>query len=67
MTALRAALEAGYTHSATPFQVALAWLVMQTRVITSPMSFNPQHIRENFEAAEIELAQAEFQALNAVV
>jgi diketogulonate reductase-like aldo/keto reductase len=42
-------------HSATPFQIALAWLVMQPRVITIPMSFNPQHIRENFDAAEIEL------------
>jgi diketogulonate reductase-like aldo/keto reductase len=51
-------------HSATPFQVALAWLVMQPRVITIPMSFNPQHILENFEAADIELSQEEFQALN---
>lgn len=51
-------------HSATPFQIALAWLVMQPRVITIPMSFNPQHIRENFEAADIELAPEEFQALN---
>jgi diketogulonate reductase-like aldo/keto reductase len=54
-------------HSVTPFEIALAWLVMQPRVITIPMSFNPQHIRENFEAADIELTQDEFQALNAVV
>ena len=54
-------------HSATPFQIALAWLVMQPRVITIPMSFKPEHIRENFEAAEIELTQEEFQALNAIV
>ncbi len=53
-------------HSATPFQIALAWLVMQPRVITIPMSFNPQHIRENFEAAAIELTPEEFQALNEV-
>lgn len=51
-------------HSATPFQVALAWLVMQPRVITIPMSFNPQHIRENFEAADIELTQEEMQDLD---
>lgn len=51
-------------HSATPFQIALAWLVMQPRVITIPMSFNPQHIRENFEAAAIELTQEEFKALS---
>ena len=51
-------------HSATTFQIALAWLVMQPRVITIPMSLNPHHIRENFEAANIELTQDEFQALN---
>jgi diketogulonate reductase-like aldo/keto reductase len=54
-------------HSATPFQIALAWLVMQPRVITIPMSFQPSHIRENFEAADIELTQEEFQALNAII
>lgn len=53
-------------HSATPFQIALAWLVMQPRVITIPMSFSPQHIQENFEAAQIELTPEELQALNAV-
>jgi diketogulonate reductase-like aldo/keto reductase len=51
-------------HSATPYQIALAWLVAQPRVITIPMSLNPQHIRENFEAAEIELSQAEFETLS---
>ena len=51
-------------HSATPFQIALAWLVAQPRVITIPMSLNPRHIRENFEAAEIGLTEAEFETLN---
>jgi diketogulonate reductase-like aldo/keto reductase len=51
-------------HSATPYQIALAWLIVQPRVITIPMSFNPQHIRENFESAEIELSQEEFKTLN---
>ena len=50
-------------HSATPFQIALAWLVMQPRVITIPMSFNPQHIKENFDAAEIELSEEEMKQL----
>jgi diketogulonate reductase-like aldo/keto reductase len=54
-------------HSATPFQIALAWLVSQPRVITIPMSFQPEHIRENFEAADIELTQEQIHALNAVV
>ncbi len=51
-------------HSATSFQVALAWLVAQPHVITIPMSYNPQHIKENFEAAEIELTKEEFQTLS---
>jgi diketogulonate reductase-like aldo/keto reductase len=37
----------------TPQQVALVWLVNQPRVITIPMSFNPQHQAENLAAAEI--------------
>ena len=52
------------THAATPYQIALAWLVVQPRVITIPMSSNPQHIRENFEAAEIELSEEEFKTLS---
>jgi diketogulonate reductase-like aldo/keto reductase len=51
-------------HHATPFQIALAWLVAQPRVITIPMSLNPQHIKENFEAAEIELSPEEFETLS---
>jgi diketogulonate reductase-like aldo/keto reductase len=51
-------------HSVTPFQIALAWLVVQPRVITIPMSLNPQHIRENFEAGEIELSEQEFKTLS---
>lgn len=51
-------------HSATAFQIALAWLVMQPRVITIPMSLNPQHIRENFQAAEIVLTDDEFRTLS---
>jgi len=50
-------------HSATPFQIALAWLVMQPRVITIPMSFNPAHIKENFDAAEIQLSADEMHQL----
>jgi len=50
-------------HSATPFQIALAWLIAQPRVITIPMSFNPQHIKENFDAANIELSKSEIEQL----
>ena len=43
----------------TPAQVALAWLTTQPRVITIPMSLNPQHQAENFSAADIVLSDAE--------
>ena len=51
-------------HSATPFQIALAWLVRQPRVITIPMSFNPVHIKENFDAAEIPLTVEQISLLD---
>ena len=51
------------THNATIFQIALAWVISQPRIITIPMSFNPQHIEENFEAAAIELSAEEMSLL----
>jgi diketogulonate reductase-like aldo/keto reductase len=51
-------------HSASPSQIALAWLVNQPLVVTIPMSFNPQHQKENIAAAVIELTQEEMAALN---
>ncbi|MEO5886497.1 MAG: aldo/keto reductase [Anaerolineales bacterium] len=59
--ALRSVAEA---HNATPYQIALAWLISQPRVITIPMSLNPQHIRENFESTGIELTQEELKLLS---
>lgn len=56
--------EIAQAHSATPFQIALAWLVMQPRVITIPMSINPQHIKENFDAADIDLNAQEMSQLS---
>jgi len=43
----------------SPQQIALAWLVRQPRVITIPMSFDPQHQAENLAAADIVLTEAE--------
>lgn len=51
-------------HKATVYQIAIAWVISHPRVITIPMSFNPQHIKENFDAAEIELTSQEIQSLN---
>lgn len=43
----------------TPQQIALAWLTTQPRVITIPMSFNPQHQTENLQAADLVLSEEE--------
>lgn len=48
----------------TPQQLALAWLVRQPRVITIPMSFNPQHQADNLAAADLELSEFELAQFN---
>ena len=51
-------------HGATSYQVALAWLIAQPRVITIPMSFDPAHQRENLEAMNLELSASELEQLS---
>ena len=50
-------------HAATPSQIALAWLIHQPRVITIPMSHNPAHILENFQATEVRLDEEDMAML----
>jgi diketogulonate reductase-like aldo/keto reductase len=51
-------------HAATTYQVALAWLVVQPRVIAIPMSFEPGHQAENLASGELELSSPEIEHLN---
>jgi diketogulonate reductase-like aldo/keto reductase len=51
-------------HRATPYQIALAWVVTQPRVITIPMSANPKHQAENLAAADIVLSRVEMEQLD---
>lgn len=53
-------------HQASSAQVALAWLITQPRVITIPMSLNPDHIAENIAAAEIQLSPSEMAQLGSL-
>ena len=48
----------------SPEQIALAWLACQPRVITIPMSFDPQHQADNLTAADLELDEAELAQLD---
>lgn len=52
------------SHNATVYQIALAWLISQPRVITIPMSYNPAHIKENYESVEIQLTGEELKTLS---
>jgi diketogulonate reductase-like aldo/keto reductase len=54
-------------HHATVHQIALAWLITQARVIAIPMSFNPNHQRENLLAADIELSKTEMEQLDSLI
>ncbi len=51
-------------HNASPFQIALAWLINQPYVITIPMSFDPKHQKENLDAADTVLTDEEMKQLN---
>lgn len=58
--------EIAAAHEATSYQIALAWLVQQPWVITIPMSHNPEHLRQNWEAAAIVLTPEEMARLDAL-
>ncbi|MDT7805584.1 MAG: pyridoxine 4-dehydrogenase, partial [Actinomycetota bacterium] len=58
--------EAAQRHDATPSQLALAWLLKRSPVVlpiagTSSVA----HVEDNIAAADIELTDAEFDALSA--
>ena len=47
-------------------QVALAWLMMQERVITIPKASDPQHQLDNLAAADLILSKEEMERLNRI-
>ncbi|HEY4963567.1 MAG TPA: aldo/keto reductase [Candidatus Saccharimonadales bacterium] len=52
-------------HSATPAQVALAWL-LRLEAMPIPKALSKEHIDENFEALNLKLTDEEFAELNAI-
>ncbi len=58
LKASRALVSIARAHGATPYQIALAWLVSQHRVIAIPMSEDPLHQRDNLESADIVLTES---------
>jgi aryl-alcohol dehydrogenase-like predicted oxidoreductase len=57
--------EVAHAHSATPAQVALAWVIRHAAVAAIPGAVNVEQLEENAAAADIELAEAEYKALQA--
>lgn len=52
-------------HKAAPSQIALAWILKRSKVMLPiPGTSNIKHLEENVSAVEIELTDAEFQALD---
>src|SRR5207244_1734511 len=51
-------------HGETPAQIALAWLLKRSpAMLPIPGTLSPEHLKQNLAASEIELSDAEFQAL----
>jgi pyridoxine 4-dehydrogenase len=54
-------------HDATPFQVALAWLLARSPVMLPiPGTSSVEHLEENVAAASLRLSQEEFEELSAL-
>lgn len=52
-------------HEASPFQIALAWLLNRPGVISIPKASSIQHVRENRKALEIRLTPEDLAAIDA--
>jgi pyridoxine 4-dehydrogenase len=51
-------------HEATPVQIELAWLLSRSpTMFPIPGTLSPEHLKENLAALQIELTDAEFEAL----
>jgi diketogulonate reductase-like aldo/keto reductase len=52
------------THSATPRQVALRFLLRREAVFAIPKSSNPKHVEENAGAGDLRLTETEMERIN---
>ncbi len=57
--------EIAKAHSATPAQIALAWVIHHPNVIAIPGARNVAQLEQNVAAAQISLSESEFERLNA--
>ncbi|HXZ63210.1 MAG TPA: aldo/keto reductase [Streptosporangiaceae bacterium] len=57
--------EVGEAHSATPAQIALAWVIHHPAVVAIPGASSVQQLESNVAAADIDLTDDEYAALQA--
>ena len=55
----------GQSHGASPFQIALAWLLQKPDVIAIPKASSTDHVRDNHRALQIRLSPEELDATDA--
>jgi len=53
-------------HNVTPTQIALNWLLKQDNVISIPKATNPNHIKENRAALDINLSEEDFKKIDCI-
>jgi aryl-alcohol dehydrogenase-like predicted oxidoreductase len=56
--------EVADTHSVTPAQIALAWVIHRPAVVAIPGASSVEQLESNVAAADIDLTDDEYQALN---
>lgn len=61
----RALAEVAARHGASPAQVAIAWTLRHTHVVSIPKAADPGHVRQNAAARGIVLAAADLATLDA--
>lgn len=52
-------------HGATPFQVALAWVLRDSRVIAIPKAADAAHLNDNRRALDLKLTAEELATIDA--
>jgi 2,5-diketo-D-gluconate reductase B len=58
--------EVGETHSKTPVQVALRWLIQQEKVVAIPKAASEDHLKSNFDIFDFELSDEEMERIFAL-
>ncbi|RQG98981.1 aldo/keto reductase [Natrarchaeobius oligotrophus] len=53
-------------HDATPEQVSLAWLIQREKIVPVPKASSEAHLRENFEATNLELDPEDVERIDAI-